>query len=577
MAGLAHETVTLFVPLSGRSHLWSDFAGYLERQSWPHNQIRLVLFDTSQHAMFSQRVAQWVARCDYPDVRHVRTDVGSPGLADDDRRRPDVQDAVRVAMARIYNRLAREVATEYVWILEDDILPPDDACRRLLHGFDRRTVSVSGVYDSRFDQAPCVWDRRFQHFAGTTQEVGNVFGNGFGCVVLRGGLLRETVFQATGDFDRVFYRRVNDSGFLAKVDWRVRCEHRSCAANTKDCAATRSIAAPKVETTQADTDVSSLCEERADPAESTTSVPHWQNAESDAGPHLNHTRFRNSSTDLLKSKSLLEPWHEYPLTVCIPYFDTPDLLRVTVRLWQLQVNRPFLLIVDTGSTSQESAILLDQLQAERGVEVARLGIHSAVEHLSDRVSIGMDYAFSRCPTEYLLATHVDVFPRHRDLVGKFLEACSATTPVVGWEMSPRGPGPTGLTDGHLSDGIPGHALTIFHIPTMDRIGAGWTLRRAHHVYGLPRGHTEIHGWPDTEVCLGRLLDEHGISPVFLGRETNADLQETDDWVHARSSTVQLLLLRQYRDRRASAYLQALARLRDWEQQCPVGSINCGTP
>jgi hypothetical protein len=33
---LAHETVTLFIPLSGRQHTWPELQKFLERQSWPH-------------------------------------------------------------------------------------------------------------------------------------------------------------------------------------------------------------------------------------------------------------------------------------------------------------------------------------------------------------------------------------------------------------------------------------------------------------------------------------------------------------------------------------------------------------
>ncbi len=184
--------------------------------------------------------------------------------------------------------------------------------------------------------------------------------------------------------------------------------------------------------------------------------------------------------------------------------------------------------------------------------------------------MAMDYAFSRCPTECLLATHVDVFPKHRGLVDKFLARCTPATPVVGWEMSPRGDGPRGLTHGTLSDGIPGHALTIFHIPTMDRIGAGWSIRRGHHVFGLSRGPTPTPGWPDTEVCLGKILEAHGVPSRFMGRETNAEIQETDDWLHARSSTVKLLAYHKLHARPAIAFQQALARIRNWERDQEQG-------
>lgn len=267
---------------------------------------------------------------------------------------------------------------------------------------------------------------------------------------------------------------------------------------------------------------------------------------------------------ILQRHDLRKPWVEHSLTVCIPHLDTPELLAATVKLWQLQWSVPFILVLDTGSMLPQSDALLTTLAAQPGVEIARLQIATAMEHPSDRISIAMDYAFSRCPTECLLATHVDVFPKHRGLADKFRSLCTAATPVVGWEMSPRGAGPRGLIDGSLSDGIPGHALATFHMPTMDRIGAGWSIRRAHHVFGLPRGSTSTSGWPDTEVCLGKLLAIHGIKPVFLGRETNAEIQETDDWLHARSSTLRLLTHHKLGARSAAGFRDALARIRKWE-------------
>ena len=97
---------------------------YLERQSWPHEQTRLVLFDTSHDAAFSAGVRDWMAGCDYSDVRHVRQRVANANVADEDRRNGDVWRQVVEAMWRIYNRMLELVETEYVWVLEDDEKEP---------------------------------------------------------------------------------------------------------------------------------------------------------------------------------------------------------------------------------------------------------------------------------------------------------------------------------------------------------------------------------------------------------------------------------------------------------------------
>lgn len=226
-ADLGSTVVTLFIPLSGRGRMWPRLSDFLDRQAWPHNQVRLILLDTSQDAAFFHQVRRWLARSDYADVRHQSFSAGRPALAEENRRDSEVKELVRTAMARIYNRLARDVSTEFVWVLEDDILPPDDACERLLRGFDRCTVSVSAAYLSRYDGKPCVWDEELRHILPQETRLQEVHGNGFGCVVLRGGVLRQTVFRGEGDFDRNFYRDLHAAGLIAKVDWSVQCEHRS--------------------------------------------------------------------------------------------------------------------------------------------------------------------------------------------------------------------------------------------------------------------------------------------------------------------------------------------------------------
>jgi len=226
-AGLAFETVTLLIPLSGRTSLWPALSEFLQRQTWPHQQVQLILCDTSGNPEFSAAIRAWAAQSDYADVRALAFSPARVGLADENRRRESVQQDVRLAMARLYGHLAQQVTTDFVWILEDDILPPDDVCEQLLRGFDAETGSVSALYHSRFDQRPCVWDSHWQHYEHDGTGLGLVHGNGFGCVVLREALLRKSAFKSTGDFDRLFYREVAAAGWKVKVRWDLTCEHRS--------------------------------------------------------------------------------------------------------------------------------------------------------------------------------------------------------------------------------------------------------------------------------------------------------------------------------------------------------------
>tara|TARA_R110000868_G_C10934166_1_gene766585 strand:- start:911 stop:2827 length:1917 start_codon:yes stop_codon:yes gene_type:complete len=227
-AGLAYQNITLFIPLSGRVEYWPQTASFLEQQTWPHEQTSLILMDTSQSDVFSQTIKDWIANCDYPDVRYVKFDAGFSGLADENRRLPEIRDQVRLAMSRIYNRMSRMVDTEFVWVLEDDIIPPYDVCQQLLSCFDPKTVSVASPYRSRFHEGFVVWNQSGVSYEklGYKEEV--VGGNGFGCTILRGTSIRNEVFTAmheTPDFDIAFYTRLKRTGFLVKVNWSCPSQH----------------------------------------------------------------------------------------------------------------------------------------------------------------------------------------------------------------------------------------------------------------------------------------------------------------------------------------------------------------
>jgi hypothetical protein len=129
---MQHEIITLFIPLSGRLRTWPRLCEFLEQQSWPRGQIKLALCDTRQDPGFSAVVRQWAAASDYSDVHILKMIVGKAGLADRDRRPLKAREQVQRAVAEIYNRMQCELTTEFVWMIEDDVIPPSDACKRLL-------------------------------------------------------------------------------------------------------------------------------------------------------------------------------------------------------------------------------------------------------------------------------------------------------------------------------------------------------------------------------------------------------------------------------------------------------------
>lgn len=227
--GLEQETLTLFVALSGRAWAWPRFRDWLEAQTWPRDQTRLILCDTSQDARFHTLLRRWASQSKYPDVRLYQQDVAVPGVADADRHDITVRRAVQTAVGRIYRRAAQEIRTDFALIVEDDIIPPVDAARRLINSMEMRVASVSGVYRSRFQPSVVAW-KKWGHPLPTSSGVETITGNGFGCVLLRSRLLRDVGISTDGipDYDGNFYAELDKTQWQARLDWSVQCEHLDC-------------------------------------------------------------------------------------------------------------------------------------------------------------------------------------------------------------------------------------------------------------------------------------------------------------------------------------------------------------
>ncbi len=226
-AGLGHSDVTIVTPLAGRATFWPEYRDWLAAQTWPRERSQVFLFDTSADAGFGREVRQFLAACDYPATRYLALSVAEPGLAD--RPRLSSAEAVNLACARIYNRVAREVTTPFVLIVEDDILPPVGVIERLLRAMDRRTAAVAAPYRSRFHDAYVAWDDRTRHFYGG-EGVQSIGGCGFGCLLVRRAALAGETFLFGFDehywFDHAFSRRVRLAGWTIKMDWTQECIHR---------------------------------------------------------------------------------------------------------------------------------------------------------------------------------------------------------------------------------------------------------------------------------------------------------------------------------------------------------------
>ena len=254
-----------------------------------------------------------------------------------------------------------------------------------------------------------------------------------------------------------------------------------------------------------------------------------------------------------------KPW-EYRITATLAVIDPGDSLDIVIELLRAQTERPYIIIVDTGSKFENLLHLYHRFYADEDVEIHALRSR-AWRHSSAPVGAALDLALAACHSAFLYATHDDVFLKRRDYLANLLAIQQQEQSIaVGYEMSSR----EWLTD--QWSGMVSHTATLFHVPTLLRIGASWSFERAHFQFDVSRS---TQGWPDTETAFGLLLKSLGIKPVLIGHETNFERFEDENLIHCRSHTGSKLYSPEHHRRSSEWILGAIAdsqkRLSDWRE------------
>lgn len=252
-----------------------------------------------------------------------------------------------------------------------------------------------------------------------------------------------------------------------------------------------------------------------------------------------------------------KPW-DYEVTAVIPCLNTSETLPICIELLRLQTVRPYIILVDTGSITQE----LEKIEALRAADVeVHLMRLNGVRHPSDYPAMAMDLAFSICRTEYLFATHADVFPRREDLVESLLGLCKTKSPAVGYELTPR--------DHSDWEGMLSHTASMYEMAKMDEIGFGWSLRRLCNHFGIVNYKPDPlkPNWPDTEILGNYILRENEIVPHLIGKEGNRERTLDENIDHFRSYTSGKMYSPDYFKLAKSWYddavIQAEKRIKEW--------------
>ena len=260
-----------------------------------------------------------------------------------------------------------------------------------------------------------------------------------------------------------------------------------------------------------------------------------------------------------------KPWH-YAITAAIPCFNHARETALVIELLRLQTCRPYIILVDTGSTPRELA----KLEALRAQDLElHLLRRNAMQHPCDSIASAMDLAFSLADTPYIFTTHQDCFLRARHFLQHLLDNIHGLA-AIGYQLSPRKfPG----WEQHL-----GHTATLFSLAEWDRLGATWSLRRAASLLGIGRPANGLFALDsiDTEAAFNARFIQAGAKTAFVGTEQNF-VRTKDDFIdHCRSLICTGLY---YPDHYAvartwadDAMLEAAKRIRLWRSSGPADPL-----
>ena len=199
----------------------------LDSQTFERSQIRLLLCDSSQDSEFTDMVKEWLFDSTYKDFRIIPLKPNSnPDLAETSGADVGTSREIQEAVARIYNRAAMALDSQYAVFVEDDVLPPIDVIDTLIRRCSSDVATVSAPYRARQDRQWVVWsglreDGVTCDFAKRSMGIQEVWGTGFGCILIRTVVLKKVRFGMSEKdmyFDVSWFSRL-PSFWKRLVDW----------------------------------------------------------------------------------------------------------------------------------------------------------------------------------------------------------------------------------------------------------------------------------------------------------------------------------------------------------------------
>lgn len=262
-----------------------------------------------------------------------------------------------------------------------------------------------------------------------------------------------------------------------------------------------------------------------------------------------------------------KPWH-YMITAAIPCLNHAAETELVVELLRLQTCRPFIILVDTGSSRRELAKLESLRAADVELHLLR---RNAMQHPCDSIASAMDLAFSIADTPYVFTTHQDCFLVARHFLQHLMDNIHGLA-AIGYRLSPR---KFSGWEQHL-----GHTATLFSLAEWDRLGCTWSLRRAASLLGVsrPANSLQVLDAIDTEAAFNARFLQAGAKTAFVGFEQNFVRTLDDNIDHCRSLVCTSLYdPNHHRTARLDAHdamRAARDRIRRWSASGPCDPERC---
>ena len=240
-AALLQNQITIFTPFAGRTSTLEKYVNGLKNLDFDHSLLHLHWFDTSGKSEFGQLLKETLSTFDVGRTTYSKAPLpahwGHTPQSLIEGRVQNIDNAqyyYEMAVIYAYNTLLTCCPTEFVLVVEDDIVPEPDALKRMLQTVDEYTSAVVAHYECHLQGRSLVWDidrkGNVKHFSKRRQGVEQVGGSGFGCSLFRVSDLRKTPFHTRVHhsppqwYDYLAYRSLHRFGKVL-CNWDIDIEH----------------------------------------------------------------------------------------------------------------------------------------------------------------------------------------------------------------------------------------------------------------------------------------------------------------------------------------------------------------